>query len=894
MLRRRSWRRQPPRETHLVEVVAPRSSTAGILPAENLVSSLGSGEPFALEIAGNQAERRFLLRADCLAMRQSLESQFAVIYPQAQLRAIDPSRDPARQNRDELVAAYTLVLRKPAYLPLRTFRDADLRDAQADPVLGILGALSTLPHDWHGLAQLVLRPAPADWCAPYLRLAVEDPLTLDRVRRRETVQNGSLAPLIVMLAATTLGLQGAHWYAADAWGHLAMLIGSIAGGILLLGWTWRHLGRQPIYDRQLVQEKIRHPAYFCQIRLAVFGPTGSSVVELQERLSRLAAAYRPFGMSAGNTLEPRRLDLRGRELTQLTRFRSARQTPVLTTHELAGLWHLPHGDTDVPLLERTGARQRPPRPETVAHGARIGVAQHRGQPFPVALPESVLERHLLLVAKTRRGKSSLLLRLAYFLMETQPNRTLVVIDPHQDLAHSALGLVPTRWQDRVVSLDVSHRTRPFGLNLLDVRLFGDRDKAVANTLTIFRREFDRFWGPRMEDAFRFALLTLYEANRVICAADPRGRARQHTVLDVPALLVDPAFRRRVLELVTDLAITTWWTSYFERLDRRFQLEIANPVQTKVQRFVGSRVARDIIGQPQSTINPAEWLAASNIVLVNTAKGVVGEDTSALIGATLLNLVSLLVAEQAALEPMSRHAVTFIVDEFHTMPGADYEAILAELAKYGANLILATQSLARLDLVDRDNARALRSTLFANLDGLVAFQTSAEDARYLVRELGSEIDEQDLVSLPHHQCYVKIFAGDDPPPTFSVQLDAPPQSDPALAAQLASDSVARFGRDRAAVERDLQAALERIQDSHQSAATTGTGVARDLAATTERSQKSRRQRNDHRPPKRQGAGVEQTPLFDSPVNTMNPTSLRRQGNEQSTAMERRDPVSRVDP
>ena len=38
-----------------------------------------------------------------------------------------------------------------------------------------------------------------------------------------------------------------------------------------------------------------------------------------------------------------------------------------------------------------------------------------------------------------------------------------------------------------------------------------------------------------------------------------------------------------------------------------------------------------------------------------------------------------------------------------MPGADYEALLSELAKYGASLVLATQSLARLEALDRQHA-----------------------------------------------------------------------------------------------------------------------------------------------------------------------------------------------
>ena len=69
----------------------------------------------------------------------------------------------------------------------------------------------------------------------------------------------------------------------------------------------------------------------------------------------------------------------------------------------------------MPLLERTAARERLPLPADVARPRglpRSGVSAHQGRAVPVALPDDLLRRHLLLVAKTRRGKSSLLLRLA--------------------------------------------------------------------------------------------------------------------------------------------------------------------------------------------------------------------------------------------------------------------------------------------------------------------------------------------------------------------------------------------------------------------------------------------------------------------------------------------------
>jgi type IV secretion system coupling TraD/TrwB family protein len=217
-----------------------------------------------------------------------------------------------------------------------------------------------------------------------------------------------------------------------------------------------------------------------------------------------------------------------------------------------------------------------------------------------------------------------------------------------------------------------------------------------------------------------------------------------------------------------------------------------------------------VGQARSTIDPSGWLSSGAIVVVNTAKGTVGEDTAALIGGTLINFVGLPVSEQVQLPESRRRPVTLIVDELQTMPGADYEAILSELAKYGANLILATQSLARLEALNRDQGRSLRATVFANLDGLFAFHTSAEDAAYLVRELGDEIDERDLIELGEHQCYAKLSAGGERLPTFSVSLDPPPAGDSSIRDALAAASATRYGREAAAVDADLRSALARIE------------------------------------------------------------------------------------
>ena len=112
----------------------------------------------------------------------------------------------------------------------------------------------------------------------------------------------------------------------------------------------------------------------------------------------------------------------------------------------------------------------------------------------------------------------------------------------------------------------------------------------------------------------------------------------------------PAFVARCSSTVTDPSVRAWWSDYFEPLDRRFQLELINPVLSKIHRFEGSTRGAAYRRPAGSTIDPAGWLREGSIVIVNTARGTVGDNAAALIGSTLLNLVTLAVAEQARLEP----------------------------------------------------------------------------------------------------------------------------------------------------------------------------------------------------------------------------------------------------
>jgi len=893
-------RRQPViPEPHLLELIPSRADGGVLGSAEGVLAAISGREPFALEMGATNRGPWFLVRTESESRMRQLHAHLGSRYHHAVSRRLDgrpyPAPDHGRLQPTERAIGCTFKLRAPAYLPLRTFEDQDLKlNPQTDPAVSLLSGLGSLPDEWRAISQLVLRRAPDNWGDKYQRFAVEPAFSESGVVGSRV----SLTPVVVCacaIASVGAYLCAHHLYEAGAWLQLALLV---AGGTSLpMGGVWlaRKLAAPDICDRRLVQEKLRGIGYEAQLRLAVVGPEAADPEELVSRLNAVASSYGQFTLGTGNALVQQSICSEGFEPRSLEPWGNSGWPLTLNTRELAGLWHLPLGSTDVALLERTAVRHFLPLPDAVSNGCRIGVSRAQDREMTVCLPDYLFRRHVLMVAKTGSGKSSLMeLFVDHLARPTGPGESrpaVVLIDPHEDLVREVLGRIPASRRADVVYLDASNITRPFGLNLLDYGFGWTRDTAIDIAITIFQHEYSAFWGPRMENAFRHGMYTLFEANRIICTNDPRGgRRRQYTILDTPAVLVNHAFRRALLRDIPDPHIHDWWASFYDPLDRKLQLETINPVQTKIYRFAGSLPARMIVGQPCSTVDPQAWLHAGSIVVVNTAAGALGPDTAGMLGSALLNLLKLGVAAQSAMERSERQRLTMIVDEMHTMPAVDYEGIVAELSKFGANLIVSTQSLAQLDALDLRFQRALKATLFSNIKGLFVFGVSGEDAKYLAPEMGGSLDDQDLIGLGDHQCYVRMSdATGTPLPPFWVELDRPPHSNPTVRQSLATASAALYGRDAKDVDDDLRFGLVRVQDmgriahvSEPGSPDIGTPLDSDVTAASDgNSDGQKRKRNEHR--NRASSSPDQRNFFSQLGDGPRPNSATSDGAADEQAL-----------
>ncbi|MXY42476.1 MAG: type IV secretion system DNA-binding domain-containing protein [Dehalococcoidia bacterium] len=776
----------------LLAVTPPRAGERTLLGVENLLQSIAVPEPFSLELAGDMDG--VTLMARCLDDRV-VRGQLSAHYPQARIQTVDPQDDPLRVEEKEQAWSMTLRADGPEYIPLRTFRDDDLLDPGSDPLIALMGALSNLNEGERVVARLMLRSLGPDWSQHHLDKAHK----LPGYEPREPAYTFQTKPLQldgVTMAVLGIGafaaLKGYLWVQDGEIWKAALLGLGASLGMVVGGWAWWRWkkARNRVEDPVLIREKVSRIAFDAELQVTAIVPSRTGPQRAGELLGPVAAAYRHYDNPAGARFkigrvrpaapDPKNLHPQGPGLFG--------RRSVLGVREIASLWHPPGAGDETPLVERSGARALNPSAKGTRGGALVGDTT-AGARREIRFPEDLLRRHHLYVARTRMGKSTLMHHVVtHKLKEKAADRdgdAIVVIDPHTDLVAGILEHVPDSLADRVRLIDLSDETRAPGINLLDTRIFSDRDRTADSVVRVAKGLWDQ-WGPRMQSILEQTVKTLHEAN------EQMEVEQQYTILDGLKLLSNDPFRNGVLKKVSDPYLLEWWANTFTGWSRDYKADSLAPVQTRLSYYASSKRARAILGQRRSTIDMRRTIHDGGILLVSTSQGTVGRDVAALVGASLLNLVDAVIREQGSLRLEQRRGALVVVDEMQSMPGVDYESMLSELGKFGASFILATQSLAKLD----DLSRTMRDTLLANVGCLAVFQVAGNDARTLVWELGKErVTEDDITSLPVHHCYVRATVGMERMPAFSMMVRKPEEGNPETADRIREATTAYTVSDR---------------------------------------------------------------------------------------------------
>ena len=484
-----------------------------------------------------------------------------------------------------------------------------------------------------------------------------------------------------------------------------------------------------------IEEKIGQAGFSVTTRLAVSHPS---------RLSELSAVFGVFSRPDGNSWKLYKPLLGIESARQKLIARRATQKRVVSVAELATVWHLPSDKVKIPMiLWGQNVFSEPPENLPVSEGLTdeekskinfFGRAVFKNRDLIFGIKDIDRRRHLWAIGKTGTGKSTLIANMA--IDDMKKGRGMAIIDPHGDLSDILLKYVPASRMNDVIYFNPIDRDRPVRLNVLEVKDPAQRELIVSGIVAIFNKLYGHSWGPRLEYILRNTLLALSEIPGM-------------TLVDVPKLLTDRAFRQDAMTKLKDPVIKRYFENEFDKMPEKMLQESIAPILNKVGQFVSSPMIRAIIERPQSSIDMEEVMNDGKILIANLSQGKLGEDNAALIGAMLITKFQLAAMNRVDRAESERRDFYLYVDEFQNFATTSFIKILSEARKYKLNLTMANQYMAQIPI-------EVQKAILGNAGSIISFTIGADDARIIMKEFGEVFTDKDLVNLENYQIAVRLM------------------------------------------------------------------------------------------------------------------------------------------
>jgi hypothetical protein len=544
-----------------------------------------------------------------------------------------------------------------------------------------------------------------------------------------------------------------------------------------------------------ITEKASQPLFDVNLRLLSSAPTETRAKEI---LDQLQSSFEQFGSPASNEIEFRKLSKRVlKKLFYRFSFRIFNEAEImlLSSGELASIFHFPSPTLLTPHIKWLKAKQAPPPANLPREGIIIGKNIFRGETRIVPILKDDRRRHFYIVGQTGTGKSVLLQEMMK--QDIERGEGVALIDPHGDLAERVLGLIPPSRIEDVIYLDPSDIKRPLGLNMLeyDPRFPESKTFVVNELLEIFEKLYNLkamgFGGPVFEQYMRNALLLVME--------DPESGS---TLIEVPRVLADKSFRKYKLSRCKNIVVKNFWELEAEKAGGEAALANMVPyITSKMNIFIANDLVRPIVSQQYSSFNFREVMDQGKILIINLSKGKLGDINSYLLGMIIVGKILIAAFSRADISEEERKDFYLYIDEFHNVTTRTITEALAEARKYRLNLIFSHQFIGQLD-------EETRKAIFGNVGSILAFRTGPDDAKYLVTQFEPVFDENDLVNFDNYNAALRLLINGETSKPFNIVTFPPSKENPEIRNLIKKLSRARYGRDREKVEVELHQRLKK--------------------------------------------------------------------------------------
>lgn len=534
-----------------------------------------------------------------------------------------------------------------------------------------------------------------------------------------------------------------------------------------------------------IKAKIDAPLVDINIRVVASSNTREEAGAI---ISDIESAFNQFENTKGNKIRFKRVE--GTDLLKFARDFSFRvfdekNKLVANVKELTTIMHLPENDFgDTTQLKQTNAISAPAPLDLPDHGILLGKNVYRGTETPVRITAEDRLRHFYIIGQTGTGKTTMLKTMIR--QDILNGEGVCMIDPHGSDIQEILSFIPPERYEDVIYFDPSYTERPMGLNMLefDPKFPEQKTFVVNEMMSIFNKLFDMktTGGPMFEQYFRNATNLVLE--------DPESGS---TLLDISRVLADKTYRELKLSKCKNPLVTQFWRDIASKAGGESSLANMVPyITSKFDVFLSNEIMRPIVAQEKSSFNFREIMDNKKILLVNLAKGRLGDINSNLIG--LIIVGKILMAALSRVDSFGEDLPPFYlyVDEFQNVTTDSISTILSEARKYRLSLVIAHQFIAQLD-------EKIKNSVFGNVGTIDAFRVSSEDAEYLEKQFSPVFTAKDLMNVDNHISYIKMLANGKPVKPFSLETNLPPRGNKILLDKIKQMSYLKYGKDRAEVE-----------------------------------------------------------------------------------------------
>jgi uncharacterized protein DUF87 len=453
---------------------------------------------------------------------------------------------------------------------------------------------------------------------------------------------------------------------------------AVARGALERKWGSDSVPRAEITD---LNKKFGLPCFATAIRVCAFGYKDSARALVQTVCAGLSSVTRGKDGRGLAWSDLEEYEKAGLLLEHQLHFFKARVSfhsgMILNSQEVAKFCRFPTTE----ILSKINAIVQAPRSYRAPHttdGIVLGENWHKGESIPVSMGSDLPNQHVVILGESGYGKSTLFQRMVA--QHIERHEGFGVLDPHGKLVEQMiLPLIPKERIADVVYLDVADTAHPVAFNVLaNEGSITERRHLRSDLLNFFEAMIGEKLSLNIEHILSNLIQTLLTR-------------RDSTVAELEKLMIDEAYRRRIVASLDEPRLLAFWDEDFPKWRKSgYVLGITNKL--------GPLLASDsalapMLVQRENRVDFVRLLNERKIVLVNLSQGQIGRRESTLLGKLLLSKMQIAAMMRGTSDALPDWYL--YVDEFHYLATPSMNDILTGTRKFKLHLRLASTGLGEL-------------------------------------------------------------------------------------------------------------------------------------------------------------------------------------------------------